>query len=152
MSNITMKRKRASGVVEEPSTLVYTLLDANELPFEQFSLIVRSLHTYMVEDIVQYPDSKTIHVKLGFQASVANACKKLGNLDQVIAITKLSSFVTDNELPLLDQLKRKYGFGLPNEETETPVQVITQIPKRPSINRYRSMPTTSAQIQGEEHM
>lgn len=148
-----MKRKRASGVIEEPSTLVYTLLDPNELPFNDFSLIVRSLHTYMVEEITPYPASNTIHVKLGFQASVANACKKLGLLENVIAITKLSTFVADTELPLLDQLKRKYGFGIPNEEPETQVPTYKQqITKRPAGNRYRAMPTTSAQVPSEEHM
>lgn len=147
----TKKRSRSSGVVEEPSTLVYTLIDPNILTYDEFSLIVRSLHSYLVEDIVTYPESNTVHVKLGFQASVANAMKKLGRLESAIAITKLSTFVADKELPLLDSLKRRFGFGIAAEE-ETSVQYGQLQPRTLQRTKYRVMPSTSAQVQSPEHM
>lgn len=106
-------------MTEEPCTLVYTLNCNSELPFDHFSLLVRSLHTYMVEDIIEYPDKKCVHVKLGYQASVKNTTKKMGGLGKHCCLNKLSTFVKDEELSLLDTLRRQYGLNLsPNEEEE----------------------------------
>lgn len=78
----------------------------------------------MVEDILEYADKKCVHVKLGYQASVKNATKKLGGLALHCTLNKLSSFVKDNELSLLDSLRRQYGLGGPSneEEEEGPAQ------------------------------
>lgn len=107
------------NITEEPSTLVYTLLDHSTLPFEHFSLIVRSLHSYMVEEITPNEESKCMYVKLGYQASIKNATAKLGKLVTDISITKSSSHVDASELSLLDKLKKQYGFGGPAEEAAT---------------------------------
>lgn len=91
--------------------MVYTLCSKSKLPFDQFSLIVRSLHTYMVEDITPFADRNCVHVKLQYQASIKNATAKLGKLAAEINITKLSSFVSETEISLLADLRAKYGFG-----------------------------------------
>lgn len=104
-------RKRKSQLCEEPSTLVYTLLTPSKLPFKDFSLIIRSLHSYMVEDIVPMETSNTVHVKLNYQASVKNAKAKLGSLTGMVSVHKFSAFVKDDELSCLDKLRKQYGFG-----------------------------------------
>nr|QTE03842.1 MAG: hypothetical protein [Periparus ater parvoviridae sp.] len=101
----------AKNISYEPSTLVYTLLDTSEISFNDFSLIVRSLHSYMVDSILPNPESNNVHVKLNYQASLANATAKLGSLQNIISVTKLSSFVKDTELTTLEQLRRRYNFG-----------------------------------------
>lgn len=102
---------RKRKLVEETSTLVYALFDSSPLPFEHFSLIVRSLHSYMVEEITPDIESKTVSVKLGYQASVKNAYAKLGRLTHHMSVTKASTFVKPDELFLLDKLQKEYGFG-----------------------------------------
>lgn len=72
----------------------------------------------MVEDIEEFADKKCIHVKLGYQASVKNATAKMGGLAKHVTLNKLSSFVKDEELSLLDTLRRQYGLGLPSNEAE----------------------------------
>lgn len=94
----------------EPCTLVYSLLDSNQLCFEDFSLIVRSLHSYMVEAVTPNPATNTVHVKLSYQASIINAQNKLGKLRNIIGISKLSQHVDQSELPRLEQLRLKYGL------------------------------------------
>lgn len=152
MNTQSKKRGRSSGVIEDPSTLVYTLVNPAVITFDEFSLVVRSLHSYMVEDITSYRDSNTVHVKLGFQASVANATKKLGTLESAIAITKLSTYVTDKELPLLDTLKRRFGFGVLNDEPEPAVPQAPVQPRTFQRTKYRVVPSTSAPVQSPEHM
>lgn len=121
MSRRQGRKQMSSAMVEEPCTLVYTLLTASKVPYNEFSLIIRSLHKYMVEAIDEHESARTIHVKLGFQASIKNAYLKLGPLlSQHILITKLSQFVKDEELPLLDELRRKYCFGPMSDATTSP--------------------------------
>lgn len=73
----------------------------------------------MVEDIIVNEDSKSILVKLGYQASVKNAAEKLGSLVEHITVSKASSFVKHDELSLLDELKKKYNFG--STKTDEPI-------------------------------
>lgn len=103
-----MSRKQ---LVLEPSTLVYTLLDPNVLKFADFSLIVRSLHSYMVDTITPHEEQNNIHVKLNYQASVKNAQIKLGSLRNVICVSKTSSFIKESEFSRLDELRRQFDFG-----------------------------------------
>lgn len=110
--------QRQGNIVFEPCTLVYTLIDDNSINFDDFALIVRSLHTYMVESITPNKDMHNVHVKLNYQASVANAISKLGFLQDAIAVTKLSSFVDESEFSRLDNLRRRFGIGMP-ESTQT---------------------------------
>lgn len=115
------------GLCQEPCTLVYTLLDTNALTFDEFSLIVRSLHSYMVDSIIPNPEYNNVHVKLNYQASVTNATAKLGGLQTTIGITKLSTFVQENEFSTLEQLRRKFGFGV---DTTTPPAPTTTLPRQ----------------------
>lgn len=117
------------NIVKEPSTLVYTLLDTNALPFEDFSLLVRSLHTWMVESITPNPQSNNVHVKLSYQASVVNAYAKLGDLQNIVTITKLSSFIKDDEISRLEELRRRFNIGS-GDTTEQPIIQRTSQPRQ----------------------
>lgn len=149
-------KPQPTGLVEEPCTLVYTLLNPTAVPYEHFSLIVRSLHKYMVEEITEHETARTIHVKLGYQASIKNAFIKLGPfLSRHIFISKLSQFVKDEELPLLDDLRRRYGFGYATnaaedddsyyigQNTRDEARGLLQDAERPAPKkpRIKSMPT-----------
>lgn len=139
-----MASRRNRGIVEEPCTLVYTLLSTSPIPFNDVSLIVRSLHSYMVESITCDIPSRTVTVKLGYQASVENAKKKLGKLINHVSVIKLSNHIDVSEIPYLEELKRKYGLPIGAEE---------DIPKKRPTKRPRYK--TSAEIaesdEGSEH-
>lgn len=102
---------RQPNISMEPCTLVYTLLDCNALKFDDFFLIIRSLHSYMVDSIVPNPEFKNVHVKLNYQASVANAHAKLGTLQSAVGVTKLSNHVKESEFAHLERLRRQFGIG-----------------------------------------
>lgn len=149
------RKRRATNVTEEPCTLVYTLINPCDLKFDDFCLIVRSLHTYMVEDIVPYPESNCVHVKLGYQASTANAIKKLGPmLPQYIAINKLSTYVKESELLTLDCLKKRFGFGAEAINDDCEIQPPTTLPppaKRRPQQKYKFAAGPSTQDQEQEY-
>lgn len=111
----------ARNITYEPCTLVYTLLDEEQLCFDDFYLIVRSLHSFMVESIVPNIEHKNVHVKLGYQASIANAQNKLGTLKNVIAISKLSNYIKDCEFSRLERLRQQFGL-LTDEPVPMPKQ------------------------------
>lgn len=102
----------------------------------------------MVEDIIEHCDKKCIHVKLGYQASVKNATKKLGNLGMHCTLHKLSTFVKDDELSLLDTLRRQYGLGGPSNEEEEEGK--GQRPFKKARN-YQRNPIPIEEDSGEEH-
>lgn len=136
-------RKRGNkNITEEPSTLVYTLLDPTKLSFNKFDLIVRSLHSYMVDDIVKMPATNSVHVKLLYQASTANAIKKLGPiLPQYIAVNKLSTYVNETELTALDALKKEFGFGAATQDCDDqPVLPVRPPAKKPKTPKYKPVP------------
>lgn len=100
-------------ISHEPSTLVYTLLDNSVIDFDDFYLIVRDLHTFMVNEFVPNSEANTVHVKLAYQASLVNSQTKLTQryplLSSVVLISKLSNFVKECELSHLDQLRQQFG-------------------------------------------
>lgn len=103
----------------EQSTLVYTLSpDCNDLTWDEFSLIIRSLHSYRVYSIEESKTSGTISVTVGYFANTANSRKRLGNAGQFIGVSRLSSSVQLNELQTLQRLRAKFEFGGPVEEEE----------------------------------
>lgn len=108
------------GITYEPCTLVYTLLDESALPFSDFFLIVRSLHSFMVEGITPNEDLANVHVKLSYQASTINAIAKLGDLQHVIAVTKLSAYIKENEISRLDSLRRQFNISATSADNEQP--------------------------------
>lgn len=143
-------RRPQMSLVEEPCTLVYNNLNPKELPFEDFSLIIRANHKFMVEEITEQPEQQSMRVKLGFQASIKNAYLKLGpRLANLISINKMSQYVKDTEIPRLEELRRKFGFNT-TDATEVdypetsyrslppPVQQQEPAPKR---RRTKPMPT-----------
>lgn len=108
------------NITYEPCTLVYTLLNDKKLSFDDFSLIVRSLHSYMVESVTPNKDLKNVQVRLSYQASVTNAQNKLGKLRNIIGISKLSQHVDQSEFPRLEQLRAKYGLTCGENEPVQP--------------------------------
>lgn len=127
----------ARNIVNEPCTLVYTLLDTNVLSFDDFSLIVRSLHSYMVESIVPHPEENNVHVKLSYQASIANATAKLGTLQDCVSVTKLSSYIKDSEISHLEQLKRQFNIGFGEASTSGPLRKQTTKRQQRKIMPYK---------------
>lgn len=99
------------GITYEPCTLVYTLLNEDIISFDDFCLLIRANHSFMVESIVPNSDTNNVQVKLNYQASLVNAISKLGDLQQVVAVTKLSAYVKENELSRLDDLRRRFNIN-----------------------------------------
>lgn len=130
--------KKRKTVVEEPCTLVYTLTDYKSLSFDDFSLLIRGMHSYMVEDITAFPDSKSMHVKLGYQASIENATKKLGDLAHLCVVSKLSTFVKDTEIQRLNELKMRFNIAGPHrlnvEEASSQPRTWKEPPRRYHTN------------------
>lgn len=118
-----MANRGSGGISYEPCTLVYTLLTNEFLDFEDFYLLVRSLHTFMVEAVTPNPELQNVHVRLNYQASIANAIAKLGDLQGIISVTKLSAFVQESELSRLEDIKRRFNIGPGAAETEQPPPV-----------------------------
>lgn len=106
------------GICYEPCTLVYTLIDNSEISFDDAFLIIRSLHTFMVDKIIPNPELNNVHVKLNYQASIANASAKLGELSQFIAVTKQSAYVKETELSRLDELRRRFNINASTSSDE----------------------------------
>lgn len=103
---------------QEPCTLVYTLLDPTIISYDDFELIIRSLHKYLVESITPNREMQNVHVKLGYQASIVNIKSKLGLLRDAIGVIKLSSFIKECEISKLEQLRQQFGlFGGENDES-----------------------------------
>nr|WGZ60557.1 NS3 [Densovirinae sp.]WGZ60561.1 NS3 [Densovirinae sp.] len=102
----------------ETSTLMYQLVDESLLAFNDFNLIVRSLHSYRVNKITPQPDSLSMVVELGYVCSLKNVASKLGSLP--VTVTKLNQNVGLDELDHLAALKRQFNFGTSEtEEGET---------------------------------
>lgn len=136
MTSISMQ----PAIVKEPSTLVYTLLNAKVIDFDDFYLLVRANHNYMVESVKPFPDDLSVHVRVNFQASVANFHAKLGSIAPYVAVTKLSSLIHENEYARLDQLKRHYGIG-----------TSSGVPSNPAATPLRqfAVPTAPAPVRGK---
>jgi len=101
-----------TGLTYEPCTLVYTLLDTRVINFQQFYLIIRGNHNFMVEFIKPLPEQNSVHVKLGYQASIANAVKKLGYLAGSVCVSKLNSLISQDEYSELEQLRQHFGISV----------------------------------------
>lgn len=101
------------------SSLTYTLLD-DTVNWEEFSLIIRSLHSYEVISFNEDQESKTITVTVGYFANQGNARKRLGKCGDFIAVSRESSNIRREELQTLQQLRRKFGFGRNDDDEECP--------------------------------
>lgn len=106
-----MSFKKNNNICMEPCTLVYTLLDESVISFEDLKLVIYYNHTYMVDEILPNPKSKTIMVKLNYQASVANFTAKLGDLQSAVSLHKMSSHIKEAEIPRLDSILRRFNIG-----------------------------------------
>lgn len=103
----------------QQSSLVYTLLDADKITWDEFSLIIRSLHSYRVAGTQESPETSTITITLDYFANAANAQRRLGKAGQFIAVSRVSSNIKTDELQTLQRLKRKFEFGRDYEEEES---------------------------------
>lgn len=93
-----------------PCTLVYTLNDLSAMSFDDFSIVVRSLHSFNVDSFTPRPENNAMNVRLNYQASIANIKAKMGDLNDIISVFKLS-YVKENELSRLAELRSRYNFG-----------------------------------------
>lgn len=98
------------NAVVDKCTLVYTLT-GNELGFDDFHLIIRSLHSYKVERIVPLCANKKVEVYLAYNANLANVRTKMGDLCNIITVEKSNPFVESGELDRLSELRQRYNFG-----------------------------------------
>lgn len=124
----------ARNLVMEPSTMIYTNLNPKILPKSDFSLIVRANHKFMVNEVIESEDGNSIQVKLGYQASCKNAISKLGDLAQIVSVTKASTLVKDSELSRLDELRRFFNMPVDAQETQAP-QVTKFLSKPLALSR-----------------
>lgn len=122
----------------DQSTLIYTLApDCTALSWDEFSLIVRSLHSYKIINIKEEKPAGTISVTVGYFANTANARRRLGNAAEYIGVSRLSSSVRIGELQTLQQLRSKFGFGGPiDEEEPAPSGKNSRNPKRKKYAYY----------------
>lgn len=118
------------GITYEPCTLVYTLLNEDVISFDDFCLLIRANHSFMVESINPNPETNNVQVKLNYQASLVNAISKLGDLQQVIAVTKLSAFVKENEISRLDDIRRRFNIGTTTPDIDQSVHQSAGGPRR----------------------
>lgn len=104
----------------EPCTLIYHLNEGAPITPEQFLLIVKSLHSYKVEKVKLDECSRSVTVKLNYNASMKNVRAKLGNVPATII--KQNPLIKPAELNELESLRASFGFGGPidEEEYETP--------------------------------
>lgn len=107
-----------ASAVAQQSSLVYTLLNSEQISWDEFSLIIRSLHSYRVTSSQEDPETQTITVTLDYFANTANAQRRLGKAGEFIAVSRLSSNIKNDELQTLQHLKRKFEFGREFEEEE----------------------------------
>lgn len=110
----------AAACVAEQSSLTYTIIDNDKITWSEFSLIIRSLHSYKVISFNEDEQNKTITVTVAYFANAANARKRLGRASEIIGVSRESSNVQKDELQTLQQLRRKFGFGRDNDEEECP--------------------------------
>lgn len=139
--------KKRKNLIEEPCTLVYTLNNTDILCFDDFSLIIRGLHSYMVEDIKEFKAKNTIHVRLGYQASVENATRKMANLCKYVTITKMSNFVKEDEISKLEELKRKFNIvGTTSCNATEEYGEHSRVWPNQQSRRYKEMPQPPKEI------
>lgn len=98
----------------ETSTLIYSLTDDEVLPFDKFKLVVRALHSFRVNHIIDHPESKTVEVQLGYVCSLKNVRSKLGTIPATVA--KLNPNLEISQLDEVAELQRRFGFGAAEEE------------------------------------
>lgn len=121
-----MMAQKSFSLCREPSTLVYTLLDPRACTFEQFFLLVKGNHSHMVDDFIPFKSTQTVHVKLQYQASVANATAKLGHLASIVSVSKLNNHIREDEYAELHRLQQHFKIG---SATSHPAPIIPVIPK-----------------------
>lgn len=110
----------ARNIKFEPCTLVYSLLNPNRIKFDDFYLIVRGLHNYMVESITPDALNNSVQVRLGYQASISNAINKLGGLRDDVGVSKMSSHIKENEFSRLELLRQQYGIQINSPDEYVP--------------------------------
>lgn len=100
-----------------PCALVYTLLSSDLISFDDFFLLVRGLHSYMVESVTPNAELSIVTVRLQYQASVVNAQNKLGALANCVSVSKLNANIQESEYSKLEELKKKFGI-IPSNQNE----------------------------------
>lgn len=133
----------AAFVQPESSVLIYHLNDDAPVTFEQFSLVVRSLHQYKVEAIVASAETKTVEVKLYYNASMKNVRAKLGKFPATV--NKQNPFVKPEEMSELEALRSTFDFGQLAEEEEY------DAPQPIKKRKYAKVSKAYVQVRGQQH-
>lgn len=119
-------------------TLIYSLDPGAPITFDQFTLIVRSLHSYKVKYFKTYLESNIIEVKLDYNASMKNVRAKLGNVPGTVI--KANPYIQTNEISELESLRSTFRFG--NEAAEEEPEV----PVAPKKRKYKKVSTPYIQV------
>lgn len=114
-------------------TLRYVLHSDAPITFDQFSLIVRSLHSYKVQYFKTYPDVKSVEVKLDYNASMKNVRAKLGELPA--SVFKSNPYVASEEITQLENLRSTFKFGINTEEEEPEISTVPKKRKYKKVSR-----------------
>lgn len=107
-------------------------LDA-PITFDQFSLIVRSLHSYKVQYFKTYPESNAVEVKLDYNASMKNVRAKLGELP--VSVVKSNPYIASEEITELENLRSTFKFGVQFEEEEPEISNVPKKRKYKKVSR-----------------
>lgn len=109
------------GHLQSESSLVYTL-DAKQkaLSFNEFILIIKSLHGFRLVDLQPNPENQSVVVKLGYNCSMKNVRARLGSVPATVF--KVNPNIAIDQLSALESLRNKFGFGgeITQEENQLP--------------------------------
>lgn len=140
----TLASKPSDGHLATASSLIYTLnSDQNDLSFDEFVIVVKSLHSFRVQEITPDPINKSVIVKLNYNCSMKNVRAKAGNLP--VTVFKVNPNIAPAELSTLETLRNKFRFGVETTEEEH------NLPEPPKKRKHKSLPRTNIQVQSEEH-
>lgn len=136
--------KSSQGHLATESSLVYTLnSDQTNLNFCDFVLIVKSLHSFRVKNIIPNPTTNTVLVQLEYNCSMKNVKSKLGNLPATVH--KVNPNISLDELPTLEALRSKFRFGVETTEEEC------NVPEPAKKRKYKSVSKPDVQVQSEKY-
>lgn len=103
------------------TTLLYELHENAPLSFEEFDLIIRSLHGANLINYSSDKEAKSAQVEVAYYANMSNARGRLGRAGEFITVSRLSDLVRPCELQALQLLRARFGFGgNPDEEEPAP--------------------------------
>lgn len=133
-----------SSYLNTNSSLIYTLnSNQNLISFDEFVLVIKSLHSFRVKEIKPEPCTNSVLVKLEYNCSMKHVRAKLGNIPATVC--KVNPNIALDELSTLEALRNRFRFGVEAPEEEHHVQ------EPPKKRKYKSVHKPDVQIQSPEY-